>query len=532
MRSPRKKPIAKNIAPSGNEMTKSVLIPLIFIILACVSLIAWVTIFWSFTADDAFITFRYSANLINGGSATYNLGQPPIEGYTTFLWMILMTIPHLLHFDVVVFSKIAGIVSTLGFIVVASLFTHHATPFLKGPERLFPAVFVALLLACYGPTSIHAVSGMETSFFTFLMISFLYTLTLFAESPILKRRIYLCLFALLLGLTRPEGNLVAMAGLIAVLFIIPRTNRFGLVGSGILFYGIPAIIYYYLRLHYYGLPFPLSYYVKVLSDKPGLLDGLSTVTQFIVSLGPLLWILIVAGLVTLKKNHLPAGIAVLSFLVFYLFPNHILGFDWRFLFPAVPFLFSIGGIGLGMLLNLIETKTLSDSRNARGARIHLTRALILLSVVICIGALPSQRKISEKENYASGMFKAHIPLGQHLAKFPHDESSPILAISDAGAVPYYSGWRTIDTFGLNEPYIATSGVRDPVYVLDQHPDLLVVISKDPYTFNPRLDFEGGLYIEAIKRGMTVALVMEFFDGYYLWCLSWPGSEVGGWLGQK
>jgi hypothetical protein len=29
--------------------------------------------------------------------------------------------------------------------------------------------------------------------------------------------------------------------------------------------------------------------------------------------------------------------------------------------------------------------------------------------------------------------------------------------------------------------------------------------------------------------MELVLVLEFFDSYYLWCLAYPGSEVGEYL---
>ena len=54
-------------------------------------------------------------------------------------------------------------------------------------------------------------------------------------------------------------------------------------------------------------------------------------------------------------------------------------------------------------------------------------------------------------------------------------------------MPYYSRWRTIDIYGLNDPHIARHG-RDPAYVLAQHPDLVVLISthETEFPFPPRL----------------------------------------------
>ncbi len=44
--------------------------------------------FW-FTCDDAYITFRYARNLARGYGIRYNTGEPPSEGYSNFLWLLL-----------------------------------------------------------------------------------------------------------------------------------------------------------------------------------------------------------------------------------------------------------------------------------------------------------------------------------------------------------------------------------------------------------------------------------------------------------
>nr|HNH96503.1 hypothetical protein [Microthrixaceae bacterium] len=45
-----------------------------------------------FVQDDAFISFRYAKNLVDGNGLVFNPGQP-VEGYTNFLWTALHAIP-------------------------------------------------------------------------------------------------------------------------------------------------------------------------------------------------------------------------------------------------------------------------------------------------------------------------------------------------------------------------------------------------------------------------------------------------------
>lgn len=39
--------------------------------------------------EDAFISFRYSRNLVEGHGLVFNIGEKPVEGYTNFLWVLI-----------------------------------------------------------------------------------------------------------------------------------------------------------------------------------------------------------------------------------------------------------------------------------------------------------------------------------------------------------------------------------------------------------------------------------------------------------
>ena len=54
-----------------------------------VALYIALTLSTSFLCDDAFITFRYAQNLAGGHGPVFNQGER-VEGYTSYLWMILM----------------------------------------------------------------------------------------------------------------------------------------------------------------------------------------------------------------------------------------------------------------------------------------------------------------------------------------------------------------------------------------------------------------------------------------------------------
>ena len=59
------------------------------LLLAAAALVAHSLVF-NFVTDDAFISFVYSRNLAEHGKLVFNLGEHPVEGYTNFLWTVLL----------------------------------------------------------------------------------------------------------------------------------------------------------------------------------------------------------------------------------------------------------------------------------------------------------------------------------------------------------------------------------------------------------------------------------------------------------
>ena len=59
--------------------------------------------------DDAYISFRYAVNLANGFGLTYNPGQL-VEGYSNFLWVILLSAAAWLGLPLNLYSISVGLV--------------------------------------------------------------------------------------------------------------------------------------------------------------------------------------------------------------------------------------------------------------------------------------------------------------------------------------------------------------------------------------------------------------------------------------
>lgn len=530
--------IFKLLITIKNFLSGSITVPRVFLAPIIISLVAaaifllQVLLLWRFTVDDAFITFRYSANLASGDGPTFNPGLPPIEGYTSFFWMLVMTIPHLISVEVQFFSKIVGIVATILYVIISTRFVYRLAEFLEEKFRYISAVIVALLLACFGPTAVHAVSGMETALFTFFLISFFY-LTFFLNQKTSKSSIsLLALDALMLGLTRPEGNIVSVVGLFCAYLMLPKQYKGFFAGATLLLYVLPGGMYFLWRATYYGHLFPLPFYLKVSHD---LFSGLYDVIGFVRYITDIVGIMILLGLlIILRSNFLTAFLCSGLFTIFMIFPAHVMDYEWRYLFPLVPFIFVMAGSGIAVLYcwMISERKPICTSQHSHfvifDRESALSKAIFYaVCVITCLfmlGSVPSI--VRQKRNYASSLKEAHIRLGKHLSLLNRLMGRhALLAIGDVGAVPYYSKWRTIDTFGLNNVEIALSGKRKPEYILQAKPDLVILLSRNSTSFQPRLPWELKLYKKCLGEGMAKVDTLRFNSEYYLWLLSNPGSQI-------
>src|ERR1044071_2088878 len=67
-------------------------------------------------SDDAFITMRYVKNFLEGNGLVYNIGER-VEGYTHFLWLLLVSAVSAIGFDPVDASIWLGILAYAGVLV-------------------------------------------------------------------------------------------------------------------------------------------------------------------------------------------------------------------------------------------------------------------------------------------------------------------------------------------------------------------------------------------------------------------------------
>jgi len=94
------KPLKSNSIRFGADLIIPISVILVFIFL---------TQWFDFVQDDAFITFRYADNFAGGDGLVFNQGER-IEGYTNFLWLMIIICGRLIGLSPLIFTKILGLV--------------------------------------------------------------------------------------------------------------------------------------------------------------------------------------------------------------------------------------------------------------------------------------------------------------------------------------------------------------------------------------------------------------------------------------
>lgn len=119
----------------------------------------WAAYQLMWVGDDAFISFRYAKNLIDGHGLVYNPGER-VEGYTNFLWTILLAIAMGFGADPVAASVVLSLGSLAVLVFLVAWLSAHTAP--PGSRVAVPIAAVvtagSYLIANFGT------SGLETMF--------------------------------------------------------------------------------------------------------------------------------------------------------------------------------------------------------------------------------------------------------------------------------------------------------------------------------------------------------------------------------
>ncbi len=271
----------------------------IVLLLAAVGLFIGWRRFW-FLTDDAFIAFRYVSNSILGHGYTWNAAPfRPVEGYTSFLWVILLEAVWRLFG---VMPPQSANTLSLGFsflsMVIASVVVMRMN-LRTQLVRYRPALVALLLIGMLLNTTFltWSSSGLETALFNCCFLAWV-VLAVSAKERGSLWRTGLMATAVLVYLARPDGLLILISTIIMIVISLLWEKRSGKIGPKsflpLLPLVIPVIHLIWRRL-YYGEWLPNTYYAKHLAAWPE--AGMKYLTSFIIEYGLWTWLIVLLAVI-------------------------------------------------------------------------------------------------------------------------------------------------------------------------------------------------------------------------------------------
>ncbi len=421
----------------------------LFAIIAGLLCYAW----WNrFIQDDAFISFRYAENLARGHGLVWNNGER-IEGYTNFLWTLVMSGVIALGSDPVIWSSIIGICC----FACSLLFTYRIALLIFQSDDI--GLATVILLGTNFTFSSYATGGLETSAQAALYLGITCTM-LWWDAAGTCRPIDALKLSLLLTLSvllRLDSAIICLVVFPVVSYQLWREaspRRSKLIRFSLL--TIPFILivgsWFLWKLSYYGDILPNTFYVKVASVQT-LSRGVHFLHRYTASY--LLYPFLLLGLFSLRKFFRPMRVPLLFVLGIVLFWTAYIVkvggdfMEFRLLVPVIPFIFIL----LSWLIFCFVRSAL--------IRIGLI-VLVFLGTFHHASTFEYDRldgiePVRQLHGHIASPDEHWGEIGKVLGRAFNYDGAVSIATTAAGAIPYYSRLTTIDMLGLSDRYVTTHG---------------------------------------------------------------------------
>lgn len=408
---------------------------------------SWPSSGHAFGSDDAFISYRYAANLFSGIGLVFNFSEA-VEGYSNFLYVMLMAPGMMLGYERIYLYSV--LVNAALFFLCCVMLSRIVKTALGEMYGVIGGVMLALTPALW----VNAATGLESVLVLLIYLSM--WLVVAQPSP---RLIVLCLVSLASILTRVDGFILPLITVGVLWLTDKRREAYWLLG----FVVISMLVYTAARISYYGDYIANTYHAKITGE---LFERITSGGQILYRQGILngvfVYVAITAAVLLFCRDVVGRNLFQLIILAVTLLYFIYIGGDIyyeRFLLIVYP---------VGIFFTLLASKKMSSN--------VLKPALPLIALSAAFIVVFQDARFS----YQVKTYDMWNNLGRFLAKV---EPGSLLAIDAAGKVPYYSGLPTLDMLGLNdrhigqrsmpvEPFIVGHAKHDADYVLSKRPTLI------------------------------------------------------------
>lgn len=426
-----------------------------------------------FVPDDAYISYRYAANLGAGAGLRFNPGEAPVEGYSNFLWIVLLAPAARAGIDLVAAGALLG--GIFGGLTIVALWLLLRRLGRAGLDLLVPVT----LLAVAAPLLLYTISGMETPLFAFLLLALILAAERIRVQSSAASGAVLGVVGTLAALARPEGIIALPVVAACLVIFVSRDERRAVLRAltvAMLLAAVALVVYHVWRVAYFGAFWPTPFLSKGASGSALFGSWAANFRQFFVRqthyYTPLAYYyaaiaipaVVAAGMARRRGERRPVEWTTLALAL--VFAAVYLNFvDWmpgmRYYAPLVG-LFLIPFSLLGPQFSNVDVR--NDNRSG----------YLLLAVALGMFSLSSLASL----RLDAGRLQMSTAVSMvELGRWLHETvpSDAVLAMSDVGATPYYSGLRTIDINpeSLTDRTIAESGwSADYFFAVD--PDVVVL----------------------------------------------------------
>ncbi len=215
--------------------------------------------------DDAGIAASYARNLANGLGLVPYPGGERVEGYSDPLWVALLAVGERLGLNALDGAKVLGAVLAAACVPLAWRIARRlALPNVSSRVARVVPLVAALLVATNAQHVIWGAAGLENALFSFMLAWGTWRVLVEAEAGGVP---WASLVFLGVALTRPEGVVYAAGALFTAAVLDARQGRGRRVWAIVLTFVVPFVAYHVVRYAYFALPFPTTYYVKVVKAR-------------------------------------------------------------------------------------------------------------------------------------------------------------------------------------------------------------------------------------------------------------------------
>ena len=436
---------------SHNLLT--VVLPFVLFILHSCFFINWII-------DDAGISFAYSRSLAYGHGLVSQPGMNPVEGFSNFSWVLLMSIFFMTKtFDPIITPKLVSF-----FLVLLSFITISKALKLSSKYHSLGSLFILSFLALNTAFVVWTTSGLENPLLVFLVSLILYQIMKFyKDENDIKPVIHIAILSAICALTRPDGILYSAAFPILAYIKMARPGksiRYLAVYGGLFF--LIAGSYIAFRYTYFGDVFPNTYYAKgeALSILPAqwlpkmvnILVSLS-INPFFASCLVVMFIFIIINKSNSSRYEtliIYYTMLLIATLIYILLPGDWMG-EFRFATPFFLFFYAF----IFLLGEIVYEK--AQTRKITGTFL----ALLIIFFAISSTLLFWKRSITFANSPTVPFTLVAEQFGTRFDNYAVTlgiENGSVL-LPDLGGTLYYSNLKVYDLAGLTDKVIGKSLVH-------------------------------------------------------------------------